>query len=268
MKRLVGVDDLVGPEIFLRPGHRHGGQQVQDGVARHAHQNIVALGGEHPSPAHDEEVGAAAFGNEALIVGQQREGMGVHPVGLQVGHLVVEAASVLDLGIDQVSRHRSLGDDHRVDPRAVEGAVAGQVPPQGPAVDGDGGFNGASEHAPVHGEGPSGDVVHDLDIGPVHDGQVSFQGLQGGPLHLLDGQAAIDLQVLEPGINALQMLLEPEGLLAVGPGHVEHHVPEHEGRIENGDPSLLLADKLSVEVNRSAGHVDFLESPGPSGEAV
>ena len=125
VESLVGIDDFVGPEVFLGPGHRHCGQQVQDGVPRHAHQNIVALGGEHPPLAHDEKVGAAPFGDEAAIVRQQREGVGIHPVGLQVGHLVVDPASVLDLGLDQVSRHRSLGDDHRVDTRAVQGAVAG-----------------------------------------------------------------------------------------------------------------------------------------------
>ncbi len=82
--------------------------------------------------------------------------------------------------------------------------------------------------------------MHDLRVRAVEGRQVELEGLQGGPLHSLQGQTAVNPQVLQARIHTLQVSPKAERLLQVCSGHLEDHVSKHQRRVENGYSRFLL----------------------------
>jgi hypothetical protein len=61
-------------------------------------------------------------------------------------------------------------------------------------------------------------------------------------------------------IEALEMLAQLELLLVEGAGHLEHHVAEHEGGIENRDFRIAFRNKFAIHVhNAFCAHRAFLK---------
>ena len=95
--------------------------------------------------------------------------------------------------------------------------------------------------------------MHDL---PVHagrlGGKVPLQSLQGEIEHLPRRHAGIDLQQTKRRVETIQVMFQAKRLPPERPRHLEGHVSEHEGRVENRDPSLGLRHELTIEIDDSS----------------
>ena len=63
---------------------------------------------------HEEQVAPDALGDVAVAIEQHRPALRVNPMRLMLGLDVVDAAATLDLGVNELRRHRALGRNDAV----------------------------------------------------------------------------------------------------------------------------------------------------------
>ena len=251
---LFGAAHVVGFQVGLDHGTAELLRQLHAGGPGDAAQNVVGMGRQDLPVLDHEEVVPRTLGDEAALVGEQGHGPLLHAAHLQVGALVEDAAAALHLGVDVARRHRLLLGDDEVGPRLVLLRHAADVAHQGDDVDRHDRPVPLGHQLGVEAEGAAGDVVHDLEVEVAEGLSVALDGGVRGLLHLVDGHLQVDLGVVDGGVEALEVVAQPVGLLPEGARHLEDHVPVHQGRVEDGDAGLLLGDELPVEVDPAARH--------------
>ena len=96
--------------------------------------------------------------------------------------------------------------------------------------------------------------MHDLEVVFFQGWQIPLDRCACRRLHLIDTQTAIDLHVIERGVESLQVIAQPIGLLLEAARHLKDHVTIHEGAVEDRDTCFHLGNELAIEVDDSVGH--------------
>jgi hypothetical protein len=208
--------------------------------------------GDHGLAAHDEEVVARGFGDEALRVEQDRfHAAGVD--GLDLGQHVVEVVQALDLGAHRlrVVADRAHGDDGQ--PLLVER----------PRVELNGGGNdddlGPPAHVRVQAQGPDAARHHQPDVA-VHRA-VGPAGADHGAGHGLATEGNGEVYGLGGAVQPVQVLLQHEDAAAVGADALEDAVAVEQAVIEHRDPRIARGHQPAV-------HVDFHGASPRAGSAA
>ena len=199
--------------------------------------------------ADEEDVAADSLGEVAVDVEEDRPGLGVAGLGLEVAHDHVEVVVRLGPGAEAVRRRAPHGRHDDPDAVAVERGPLAERERQ--ALD-DHGRPRLPEGRAVRGIEPPGHALgHPVVVVRLEEREVLVEDLLGDPLELLEPDARIDAEVAERAIEAVEVLLQAEDAVPEGPRRVEHRVAVLEAAIPERDPHVPLEDDPAVEVRDS-----------------